>query len=81
MRIVDLLMEWLGLNAPNLEDVLTKAGSASPDLKPAADLLLEKLRADATPEGIAAVVAALPAELKNIALLKLQPEDHASDHI
>jgi len=81
MRILDALMQWAGLSEPSLEDVLIKAGEASPDLKPSADLLLEKLRADITPEGIADVALALPGEGLNILKLKLEPEDHASDHI
>lgn len=81
MRVLDLLVQWLGLAEPSLEEILIKAGDASPDLKPGADLLLEKLRAEATPEGLAAAAQALPGEFANILRLELEPEDHASDHI
>jgi hypothetical protein len=79
MNLLQAIATLAGLSAPSLEALLRGAGEAVPDLKPTADEWLAKLEAELTPDALADVVLALPAELQNILKLKLQPTEHPGD--
>lgn len=80
MTWLEALVQITGLAGPSIMGVLDVAAS-DPNTKPAAETLRQKLTETLTPEGLADVALALPGEALNILKLKLEPADHAGDHI
>lgn len=80
MTLLEALVKLAGASS-SLENLLRSAGDLSPDLKPVADEWLAKLGTALTPEGLAGVAMALPAEARDILRGLLKPEDHPSDAI
>ena len=78
MTILQFLLKLAG-PALGLEAFLKRVGEAAPDLKPEADNILLKLGMAADPVNLAAVGAAIPGELLNIASGKIDPRNHPSD--
>ena len=65
--------------APELESLLGKLGDYAPALKPEADAAISALNSAIGQDNLAAVAAALPGEVIDIAHGKLHPADHPSD--
>ena len=80
MTILELISRWAGASG-DLVALLTAAGNAAPDLKPKADEWIDKLGAAVSPENLANLAAALPAEAADILRGHLNPKDHPSDAI
>jgi hypothetical protein len=75
MTLLEAFIKLSGAKA-SLEPILR---AAPEDLRPAAQEWLARLQNEVTPEGLAGVVKALPAEAQDIFRGHLAPEDHPGD--
>ena len=79
MSFLEVFAQWAGVAAPVLERIIRSGAANVPDSQADADTVLAKLNQAVTPEGLAAVVGALPAEVANVFRGLIEPEDHPSD--
>lgn len=78
MTLLDLLIKAAG-PALGLAELLKRIATNYPDLKPEIDNVLLKLQTAVDPVNLAAVGAAIPGELLNLASGKVDPRIHPSD--
>lgn len=78
MTLLELLNKAAGV-ATKLEAVLDAAATGLPDLAPEVAMLKSELDKAIDPANLAALGAAIPGELLNIAQGKLEPTKHAGD--
>jgi len=81
VKILDVFSAILGKGAAPAREVLEYVAEGDTELSPKAREALTQLDQEASPEGIADAVAALPAEITNIVRLKLDPVDRNSSDI
>ena len=79
MTLLQLLSSAAGVPASLIREALAIAANAAPDLADALNGLIAKLDEAITPETLASLAAALPAELKSILAGHLDPRNHPSD--
>lgn len=78
MSLMDLLVRLSGPAGQQLTALLNQS-EINPDLAPLAQSLRLALEQELSVANFATVIAALPAEGKNIILGHLEPKDHSSD--
>lgn len=80
MKLLDGL-EKAGAKVADLKHILDWVAANAPDLAEKANALADQLNAPISAENLAALGAAIPGELLNIAQGELEPRNHPGDAI
>ena len=84
MTLLEIITKLLGTAAGQMghvKEILTAVVTKYPDTASSLNPIIAELDAPVSPEALATLVSALPAEVLNIARFKLDPKIHPGDSV